>query len=167
MKRIAFYPGTFDPLTSGHLDIITRAAGLFDEVIIGVAQNPSKAPLIQFKDRVLLVEQSLAQAALPAGAVRVMGFDGLTVDVAKQHGASVLLRGVRALSDFEYEFMMAQMNKTLCRELETVFLMAALEHQFVSSSLVKQVAQLGGDVSAYVPPAVASYFKPELISPKP
>jgi pantetheine-phosphate adenylyltransferase len=156
MSKIAFYPGTFDPPTTGHLDMIGRAAGLFEHIVVGVAKNPTKAPLIPFEER----RQLLLACVTPHWPnVSVVGFDGLTVQTAQSHGAMVLLRGLRAMSDFEHEFMMAQMNKTLCREMETMFLMAALEHQFVSSSLVKEVVKLGGDISAYVPSPVVAYFK--------
>jgi pantetheine-phosphate adenylyltransferase len=156
MSNIAFYPGTFDPPTTGHLDMIHRAAGLFEHVVVGVAKNPAKAPLISFEERRALL-MACVRPHWPN--VSVVGFEGLTVKTAQEHGAKILLRGLRAVSDFEHEFMMAQMNKTLCRELETVFLMAALEHQFVSSSLVKEVVKLGGDISAYVPEPVVGYFK--------
>ncbi len=151
---VAIYPGSFDPMTLGHVDVITRAARLFDEIIMAVVTNPSKASLIPPEDRVQLIRECLGH--LPN--VRVESFDGLTVQFARQKRADAIIRGLRAVSDFENEFMMSQMNKLLEPEIETVFIMAGQEYQFLSSSLVKEVSGYGGDISKVVPPAVEKYL---------
>lgn len=145
------YPGTFDPITNGHLDLIERASLLFDEVIVGVAFSPSKRPLFELEERVALVKEVTAGL----GNVTVVGFSGLLVDFAKSYQANVLIRGLRAVSDFEYEFQLANMNRRLMPELESVFLTPAEENSFISSTLVKEVAIHGGDISQFVPSAVA------------
>jgi len=146
----AIYPGTFDPVTNGHSDLIIRASKLFSEVIIGVAFNPSKQPRFDLAQRVAMLEQ--VTQALPN--VTVVGFSGLLVDFAKEHQAKVLIRGLRAVSDFEYEFQLANMNRRLSPELESVFLTPAEENSFISSTLVKEVALHHGDVSQFVHPVV-------------
>ena len=146
----AIYPGTFDPVTNGHTDLITRGSKLFDEVIVGVAASPSKKPLFSLEQRVEFIEQITKH--LPN--VTVVGFSGLLVDFAKFHQASVLIRGLRAVSDFEYEFQLANMNRRLSPDLESVFLTPAEENSFISSSLVKEVALHHGDVSQFVDPIV-------------
>ena len=151
----AIYPGSFDPMTYGHLDIIQRASKLFDEVIMAVVGNPGKSPLLPVEVRKTLI----ARAVEGIPGVRVGDFQGLTVDYARQNGTSVLIRGLRAISDFEAELGMAQTNKELFPELETIFLMSKAEYSFISSTTVKEIARLGGDVSQFVPPAVNDYLK--------
>lgn len=146
----AIYPGTFDPVTNGHTDLITRGSKLFDEVIVGVAASPSKKPMFTLEERVDFIERITQR--LPN--VTVVGFTGLLVDFAKFHQANVLIRGLRAVSDFEYEFQLANMNRRLNPELESVFLTPAEENSFISSSLVKEVALHKGDVSQFVNPLV-------------
>ena len=149
---IAIYPGAFDPITNGHLDIATRAAELFDEVIIGVFDTPDKRISFSTQERVELVKQSISD--LPNVSVR--SFKGLTVDFAKEVGARVIVRGLRIVEDFEREFNMAIMNKKLAPDLELICLMANLQYQFLSSSLLKEVAGLGGDVDSIVPKHVVA-----------
>jgi pantetheine-phosphate adenylyltransferase len=146
----AIYPGTFDPVTNGHADLIERASKLFPHVIVGVAASPSKKPLFSLEQRVKLVQQACTHLA----NVTVVGFSGLLVDFAKQQQATVLIRGLRAVSDFEYEFQLANMNRRLSPELESVFLTPSEENSFISSTLVKEVALHQGDVSQFVHPAV-------------
>jgi pantetheine-phosphate adenylyltransferase len=143
---IAIYPGTFDPITNGHSDLILRAARIFDQVIVAIAANPKKAPLFTLAERIELVEGALGR--LPN--VEVCGFDSLLADFAAERKATVILRGLRAVSDFEYEFQLAGMNRRLAPAVETMFLTPAETYTFLSSSLVKEVAELGGDVSAFV-----------------
>lgn len=150
MKNKAIYPGTFDPVTNGHLDLIERAAQLFDHIVIGVAASPSKKPRFDLNQRVDMINQITAH--LPN--VSVVGFSGLLVDFAEQTNAQVLIRGLRAVSDFEYEFQLANMNRRLAPELESVFLTPAEENSFISSTLVKEVSLHGGDVSEFVHPYV-------------
>lgn len=146
----AIYPGTFDPVTNGHSDLIVRASKLFSEVIIGVASSPSKQPRFDLEQRVAMLEQVTQELT----NVTVVGFSGLLVDFAKQHQAKVLIRGLRAVSDFEYEFQLANMNRRLSPELESVFLTPAEENSFISSTLVKEVALHQGDVGQFVHPVV-------------
>ncbi len=145
------YPGTFDPITNGHTDLIERAAKLFDQVVVGIARSPSKQPMFSLNERVEMVETVVAHLK----NVRVVGFSGLLVDFAEAQQASVLIRGLRAVSDFEYEFQLANMNRRLKHDLESVFLTPAEEHSFISSTLVREVALHGGDVSQFVHPEVA------------
>ncbi|NOS90099.1 MAG: pantetheine-phosphate adenylyltransferase [Methylococcaceae bacterium] len=150
MQIIAIYPGTFDPITNGHLDIIARAAKLYHRVIVAVAVNRGKTPLFSLAERVELV-----QAVTPEFSnVSVIGFDNLLVDCARQQGANVILRGLRAVSDFEYEFQLAGMNRRLAPELETMFLTPAEQYEFISSTMIREIAQLKGDISCFVPEAV-------------
>ena len=151
MTNKVIYPGTFDPITNGHTDLIGRAARLFDEVVVGVANSPSKRPLFDLAERVQLVQQVTSQ--LPN--VKVVGFSGLLVDFAREQQANVLIRGLRAVSDFEYEFQLANMNRRLMPTLESVFLTPAEENSFISSTLVKEVALHGGDIHQFVDPLVA------------
>ncbi len=146
----AIYPGTFDPVTNGHTDLIERASQLFSQVIVGVAASPSKQPCFDLNQRVAMLEEVTKDLA----NVSVVGFSGLLVDFAKQHQANVLIRGLRAVSDFEYEFQLANMNRRLSPELESVFLTPAEENSFISSTLVKEVALHQGDVSQFVHPVV-------------
>jgi pantetheine-phosphate adenylyltransferase len=151
--RVGLYPGTFDPATNGHLDIIGRAARLIDHLVVGVAMNAVKGPLFPLDERVELVERETAAIATRTGTViEVRPFEGLLIDFARAVGARAILRGLRAVSDFDYEFQMAGMNYRLDSEIETVFLMASERHQFISSRFVKEIAQLGGDISSFVPP---------------
>lgn len=148
MTLVAVYPGTFDPLTNGHADLVRRAARLFDSVVVGIAANPIKTPFFSLGERVELANSALRKWS----NVRVSGFDGLLVDFARSHDAQVILRGLRAVSDFEFEFQLAAMNRSLDPGLETLFLTPAEKFAFVSSSLVREVAALGGDVSEFVAP---------------
>jgi pantetheine-phosphate adenylyltransferase len=152
-QRVALYPGTFDPMTNGHLDIITRAAGLVDRLIIGVAINASKGPLFALEERAALVRAETDLVAAKTGTViEVRTFESLLIAFAREVGAGTIVRGLRAVSDFDYEFQMAGMNYRLDPEIETVFLMASEHHQFISSRFVKDVAMFGGDISTFVPP---------------
>jgi pantetheine-phosphate adenylyltransferase len=151
-KRVALYPGTFDPITNGHIDLVARAATLFEKVIVGVAESPGKGPALPLQLRVDLARIALADL----GNVEVRGFDSLLAHFVGEVGAGVLLRGLRAVSDFEYEFQLASMNRHLIPDVETLFLTPAEQHSFISSSLVREVARLGGDVSGFVHPAVAA-----------
>ncbi|MFM2413172.1 MAG: hypothetical protein RJB05_348 [Armatimonadota bacterium] len=149
-QRIAVYPGSFDPVTNGHLDVIRRAAGIFDKVIVGVGRNVGKAPLFTTEERVSLIQVAVSELQ----NVEVQSFDGMLVAFAKQHGASVLVKGLRAISDFEYEFQMALANRHLDPSVETMFLMTSAEYQFLSSSIVKEMVRVGGDCSPLVPAVV-------------
>ncbi len=150
--RIAVCAGSFDPFTEGHLDVVHRGLSMFDRIVVAVAFNPKKRAAFSVDDRVALIRESVADLG---DRVEVDTFQGLVVEYANRRGAVALLRGLRAVSDFEFEFQMASMNRKLAPSLQTVFLMAAEDHFYVSSSLVKEVAMLGGDVSSHVPPAVA------------
>jgi len=151
--RIAVYPGSFDPITNGHLDIVRRAAHVFDRVVIAVLGNPRKAPLLDAESRVAIIRAALAGEAELAGRVEVATFDGLTVDFCHRTGAAFLVRGLRAIADFEAELQLAHNNHQLAPDVDTVFFMTSLEHSYISSSLVKEIARFGGDVSGMVPPA--------------
>ncbi|PYE31563.1 phosphopantetheine adenylyltransferase [Idiomarina fontislapidosi] len=163
MHRRAIYPGTFDPITNGHADLIERAASLFSEIIVGVAESPSKKPLFSLQERVLLAQQVTEKL----DNVRVVGFSGLLVNFAKSHEASVLIRGLRAVSDFEYEFQLANMNRRLFPDLESVFLTPAEENSFISSTLVKEVALHGGDVTEFVDARVAEALQQKFAGKRP
>ncbi|WP_305403043.1 pantetheine-phosphate adenylyltransferase [Photobacterium leiognathi] len=152
MTTRVIYPGTFDPITNGHLDLIERAAAMFDHVIVGVAFNPSKKPLFDLNERVELA----GKITKHLDNVEIVGFSGLLVDFAKEHNANILVRGLRAVSDFEYEFQLANMNRRLMPELETVFLTPAEENSFISSTIVKEVALHKGDVSQFVDPLITT-----------
>jgi pantetheine-phosphate adenylyltransferase len=150
--RIGLYPGTFDPIHNGHLDVIARAARLLDKLVVGVAVNPGKGPMFSLEERVALVEAEIADMSTRNGMlVEVLPFDSLLIHFARKMGANVIVRGLRAVSDFDYEFQMAGMNYRMDPEIETVFLMASERHQFIASKLVKEVAMLGGDYSSFVP----------------
>jgi pantetheine-phosphate adenylyltransferase len=154
-QRVGVYPGTFDPVTNGHIDIIARAARLVDRLVVGVAVNIGKGPLFEIEERVALVRAEAETIAARTGTiVEVADFDGLLIEFARGHKANVIVRGLRAVSDFDYEFQMAGMNYRLDSAIETVFLMASERHQFISSRFVKEIARLGGDVSSFVPPRV-------------
>lgn len=150
MTQTALYPGTFDPMTNGHVDLVQRAARRFDHVLVAVAGSGSKTPCFPLEQRIELARTALADC----GNVSVMGFSGLLVRFAREQKASVILRGLRAVSDFEYEFQLASMNRRLAPEVETMFLTPDEGYTFISSSLVREIASLGGDVSAFVPAAV-------------
>lgn len=154
IERIALYPGTFDPVTNGHLDIIGRAARLVDKLVVGVAINIGKGPLFDLEERVRLVSAEVAPIAARNGTViEVKPFQGLLVQYARDVGARMIIRGLRAVADFDYEFQMVGMNRRLDQEIETVFLMASETNQFIASRLVKEIARLGGDISGFVPKA--------------
>lgn len=161
MTRTALYPGTFDPLTNGHLDIIGRAVKLVDRLIIGVAINEAKKPLFSLEERVEIVKKEVAHLE-EAAEIEVRPFDGLLMHFAEQVGAQSIVRGLRAVSDFEYEFQMVAMNQQLNDDIETVFLMADPRHQAIASRLVKEIAALGGDVSAFVPARIERRLKERL-----
>jgi pantetheine-phosphate adenylyltransferase len=156
--RIALYPGTFDPMTNGHFDIIERATGLCDELIIGVAMNRSKGPLFSLDERVEMVRAEIGAIKTDC-KMRVVPFEGLLIQFVADQGASMVVRGLRAVSDFEYEFQMAVMNDKLNPDIETVFLMANPEHQAIASRLVKEIARLGGDVTQFVSKQIALRLK--------
>ncbi|WP_416351546.1 pantetheine-phosphate adenylyltransferase [Parashewanella curva] len=156
--NIAIYPGTFDPITNGHLDLIERGSQLFDKVIIGVANSSSKQPMFDLEERVALVKKVTEKF----GNVEVQGFSGLLVDFAKNNGANVLLRGVRTTIDFEYELTLANMNRALSPELESVLLMPKSENSFISSTLVKDVVRHGGDISAFTHVEVVNAIEKKL-----
>jgi pantetheine-phosphate adenylyltransferase len=150
--RVGLYPGTFDPITNGHLDIIARASRMFDRLVVGVAENAGKGPLFPLQERVALVQAELQAVTERTGvAVEVRPFNSLLIQFAHAVDANVIVRGLRAVSDFDYEFQMAGMNYRLDPNIETVFLMASEHHQFISSRFVKDIAQLGGDISSFVP----------------
>lgn len=146
------YPGTFDPVTNGHLDLVRRAAKLFDRVVVAVAASPNKTPMFTLEERIAMARTALADAP----NITVDGYAGLTVDYVRQHGLRVIIRGLRAVSDFEYEFQLATMNRHLRSEVETIFLTPAEEYTFVSSTFVREIGILGGDISPFVPPGVAA-----------
>ena len=158
MQTRAIYPGTFDPITNGHADLIERAARMFDEVIVGIAANPSKQPLFTPEERVSLITQVTNDLA----NVTVIGFSGLLAEFARQQQATILIRGLRAVADFEYEFQLANMNRRLNPDLESVFLTPAEENSFISSTLVKEVALHHGDVGQFCDPAVKAALEKKL-----
>ena len=154
-ERVGLYAGTFDPVTNGHLDVIGRAARLLDRLVIGVAINTGKGPLFTLDQRVELVRAEAAPFAGRSGTrIEVLPFEGLVVDVARKVGAGMILRGLRSVTDFDYEYQMAGMNRRLDDGIETVFLLASETNQFIASRLVKEIARLGGDISSFVPPRV-------------
>lgn len=156
----AVYPGTFDPITRGHEDIVRRAARLFDEVIVAIAENRNKAPFFSMQERV-----DMARAVLvDIPGVQVFGFTGLLIDFASEHQAHTVLRGLRAVSDFEYEFQLAGMNRNLRPDIETIFMTPSDQYMFISSSMVREIARLGGDVSAFVHPLVAGRLNEKIVS---
>jgi pantetheine-phosphate adenylyltransferase len=167
MQRIGVYPGTFDPITNGHLDIISRAARMLDRLVIGVARNIGKGPLFPLEDRVALVRDECATIGHATNTtIEVVSFSGLLIDFARAHQAGVIVRGLRAVSDFDYEFQMAGMNYRLAPNVETIFLMASEHHQFISSRFVKEIAQLGGDISSFVPPTTLARTTARVASEK-
>jgi pantetheine-phosphate adenylyltransferase len=157
LKRKAIYPGSFDPITNGHLDVLQRAVGLFDELVVAVARDNAKTSLFSVEERVALIQE-----VVNIPNVRVVPFDGLLVDFAAREGAVALVRGLRAVSDFEFEFQLALMNRKLSPTLETVFLMPREELTYISSRIVKEIARLGGNVDLFVPPTVARALRARL-----
>ena len=155
---VAVYPGTFDPLTRGHQDIVRRASGLFDEIILGIAESPNKNPFFSLEERVLMAKEVFEANE----NVTVHGFTGLLRDFLYEHRAKVIIRGLRAVSDFEFEFQMAGMNRHLMPEIETVFLTPSEQYQFISGTIVREIAVLGGDVSEFVFPSVRTHLKKKL-----
>ena len=152
-RRIGLYPGTFDPVTNGHLDVIACAARLLDKLVVGVAINTGKGPMFTLEERVAMVKAEIEAIANKNGMeIEVVPFEGLLIHFARHVGASMIVRGLRAVSDFDYEFQMAGMNYRMAPDIETVFLMASETHQFIASRLVKEVAILGGDITTFVPP---------------
>jgi pantetheine-phosphate adenylyltransferase len=160
--RLAIYPGSFDPITNGHVDILQRALRLFDRVIVAVAHNVRKQALFTVEERTEMIRASLGASAEDRARVEIDSFSGLLVDYAQQRGAGVLIRGLRAIADFEYEFQFAHMNRHLAPAVETVFLMTSDESFYVSSSLVKEVATMGGDITRIAPPAVVKALTKKL-----
>jgi pantetheine-phosphate adenylyltransferase len=148
--RVAIYPGTFDPITRGHEDLVRRAAGMFDRLILAIAESPSKRPLFDLAERVELARETLGDVK----NVEIVGFNTLLMDFVHEQGAKVIVRGLRAVSDFEYEFQMAGMNRSLYPEVETVFLTPGEQYMFISATMVREIARLGGDVSKFVQPCV-------------
>ena len=158
MKKIAIYPGSFDPITNGHIDLIKRASKLFDEIIIGITQNSKKAAFLSIDDRINTINTALKGI----DNIKVLSFDTLLVDFAAKQNAQVILRGLRAVSDFEYEFQLSGMNKHLNPNIETLFMTPAEQYANISSSLVKEILALGGDISVFVPASVEALFKQRL-----
>jgi pantetheine-phosphate adenylyltransferase len=150
----ALYPGSFDPVTFGHLDVIRRATAVFDKLVVGVLVNPRKSPMLGLDERIAALREALEESGAVHDKVDVASFDGLTVDFCGQIGASFIVRGLRAVSDFESELQMAHTNRKMVPDVDTIFFMTALEHAYLSSSLVKEIAAFGGDVSRFVPSAV-------------
>ena len=148
--RIAIYPGTFDPITRGHEDLVRRAAGLFDRLILAIAESPSKQPRFSLAERVAMAREVLADVP----NVEIVGFNNLLMDFVHEQGAKVIVRGLRAISDFEYEFQMAGMNRSVYPEVETVFLTPGEQYMFISATMVREIARLGGDISKFVQPCV-------------
>jgi len=155
MKKIAVYPGSFDPVTNGHLDIICRAAKLFDQVVVAVIRNPEKVPTFSLEERIKM----LSQAIKIIKNVKIESFDGLLIDFVRMKKAKVIIRGLRAVSDFDYEFQMALTNRKMAPEIETIFLMTDYRYSYLSSSFVKQIAERGGDISGMVPNMVHKLLK--------
>jgi pantetheine-phosphate adenylyltransferase len=155
MKRSAIYPGTFDPITNGHHDLVRRAASIFDRVVVAIAANPNKAPLFPLDQRVEMARGVLADVP----RVEVLGYSGLTVDFARDQGLSVIVRGLRAISDFEFEFQLANMSRHLSPDIESVFMTPQEQYTFISSTLVREIAVMGGNVSEFVHPLVEAELK--------
>ncbi len=154
-RCVALYPGTFDPITHGHTDLVSRAARVFDHVIVAIAESPHKTPFFSLTKRIELAASQLGDL----DNIEIVGFSNLLVDFAQEKGAKVIVRGLRAVSDFEYEFQLASMNRNLCEEIETMFLTPDERYGFVSSTLVREVARLGGDVSQFVGPEIAQALR--------
>jgi len=161
MSSQVIYPGTFDPITNGHLDLIVRALGIFDTVIVAVSENSRKHPKFTCNERMALIQEALAAYN---NQVIVRKFSGLLIDFAKTCNVNVIVRGLRAVSDFEYEFQLAGMNRSMCPQIETIFLTPSEKFSYISASLVREIAELGGDVSAFVPKPVAQALKQKMLS---
>lgn len=159
---VAVYPGTFDPFTRGHEDLVRRASSIFDELIVGVASNRSKTPCFTLEERIAIAKEVLGHYS----NVKVVGFDGLLKDFAREHNARVIVRGLRAVSDFEYEFQMAGMNRYLLPDVETLFLTPSDQYQFISGTFVREIATMGGDVSKFVLPSVEKWFANKTVATK-
>ncbi|MCF1460948.1 pantetheine-phosphate adenylyltransferase [Agrobacterium vitis] len=160
---IAFYPGSFDPMTNGHLDVLVQALNVVPKVVVGIGIHPGKVPMFSFEERAELIATSLGEAVpLRAGDVSVIAFDALAVDAARQHGATLLVRGLRDGSDLDYEMQLAGMNRQMAPDLQTVFLPAGTASRPITATLVRQIATMGGDVSAFVPPQVSRALKSRL-----
>ncbi len=155
MSKTAIFPGTFDPITVGHEDLIQRAASIFERVIVAVAKNPAKNPLFSLEERITLAQQAVGNSK----NVMVQGFDNLLIHFARQHNASVIVRGVRIATDFEYELQLSNMNRSMDSHIETIFLTPAEKFSYISSSLVKEIAKLNGDITCFVNPQVAQALK--------
>lgn len=162
MSRVAVFPGSFDPMTNAHLDVARRAAALFDRLVVGVLNNPRKSPLFSVDERIAQIQEAVAEFG---ANVEVAGFDGLTVEFAQGHGAQFIVRGLRAVSDFEAELQMAHTNRKLQPGVDTVFLMSALDYGYLSSSLAKEVAQFGGEIAGMVPEPVAAALRTRFSTP--
>ena len=158
--KIAIYPGSFDPITYGHLDILKNAAGIFDKVIIAVAHNDAKSGFLSIEERVELIKKSITDIE----NAEVDSFDGLTIEYAKKRGANVLIRGLRAVSDFEFEMQLSQTNSALCDDIKTVFLTTKPKYNFISSSTIKEIYANGGDISKFVPEPVDEYLSKRIVS---
>jgi pantetheine-phosphate adenylyltransferase len=156
---VAVYPGSFDPVTNGHLDIVDRAAHVFERVVVSVLANPRKTPLLPVDTRMAVLGEAMTAAGLPMDRIEVASFDGLTVDFCVARGATAIVRGLRAISDFETEMQLAHNNRVLAPGIDTVFFMTSIDSGYVSSSLVKEIASFGGDVTAMVPPAAAAALR--------
>jgi pantetheine-phosphate adenylyltransferase len=163
--NIAVYPGSFDPITNGHLDVISRAATVFEHVIVAVLANPRKSSLLPVETRIRVIREALAAAGSAPDAIEVASFDGLTVDFCRARGAHAIVRGLRAISDFEVEMQLAHNNRVLAPEIDTVFFMTSVANGYVSSSLVKEIATFGGDVSSMLPEAAADALREALRRP--
>ena len=157
--RVALYPGSFDPVTYGHLDVLTRALAVFDQVVVAVLENPRKTPLLPTETRVVVLETAIRDAGINPDHATVTTFDGLTVEAAQVHDARWIVRGLRAISDFEAEGQLAHNNRVLAGDIDTVFFMTSVANGYVSSSLVKEIALFGGDVSTMVPPAAVTALR--------
>lgn len=157
--KVALYPGSFDPITNGHLDVLGRALGVFDRVVVAVIANPRKAPLLDVATRVAVIDAAVREAGLPDDRVSVTTFDGLTVEAAHANEARAIVRGLRAVSDFETELQLAHNNRRLAPDVDTVFFMTAAEHGYVSSSLVKEIASFGGEVRGMIPTAAVDALR--------
>ena len=164
VPRRIVYPGTFDPITYGHVDVVGRALQLFDEVVVAIAADSTKTPLFSLEERRALVEKSLAHHG---NRVRVEAFEGLLINYVQSQGSRAILRGLRAISDFEFEFQMALMNRKLNDSIETIFLMPRGAYTYLSSTIIKEIARLGGDLSAFVPPVVETALKAKYFGAKP
>jgi pantetheine-phosphate adenylyltransferase len=165
MSTIAVYPGSFDQITNGHLDIIERAANVFDSLIVAVLANPRKAPLLDVETRIAVIRDALSVLGVPPGRISIEAFDGLTVDLCRARGAGSIVRGLRAISDFETEMQLAHNNRALAPTVDTVFFMTSVANGYVSSSLVKEIASFGGDVSGMIPDAARSALVTALAKP--